>query len=441
MRCLFFAILGFCALSAGGARAQQNIGATAESHSMVSRELSGAVAPLNAGDPVFRNELVRTGEGSTAKLIFLNSTNLAMGPISRVTLDQFVYAGEVDEQKMAVNLAKGVFRFTTGALGKKAYVISTPTAAIGVRGTVLDIEARSALSRVTLVEGEALVCPRRRGVTFEQQVRNCTSAAGGAHGARCDCVELNRAGQTALVRKAGGANQARLSSTPVDFASLCVGDASLCSGGAYASAGPARIIAPALTWTGFYASLEGASAWDGTIVYIGGWNKGFGDTGPFGGANVGYNYQIGSIVVGAQAGYDFANIKGSAYSDPYAVTASINKFGSIDARAGVTVGPALVYGIGGVTFAYIHHTIEPVWSYESLGYSGMQTGWDLGVGLEWKFTNNISGFAEFRKYNWGSKSYSDYTYFNHTIDQTLDVIRIGLTYSFGGPAASVGASY
>ena len=27
--------------------------------------------------------------------IFLDSTNLAMGPISRVTLDQFVYAGEV----------------------------------------------------------------------------------------------------------------------------------------------------------------------------------------------------------------------------------------------------------------------------------------------------------------------------------------------------------
>ena len=40
---------------------------------------------------------------------------------------------------MAVNLAKGVFRFTTGALDKRAYMISTPSAAIGVRGTVLDI--------------------------------------------------------------------------------------------------------------------------------------------------------------------------------------------------------------------------------------------------------------------------------------------------------------
>ena len=62
---------------------------------------------------------------------------------------------------MTVNLVKGVFRFTTGALDKKAYTISTPTAAIGVRGTVLDIGVQSALTRVTLREGRALLCPRR----------------------------------------------------------------------------------------------------------------------------------------------------------------------------------------------------------------------------------------------------------------------------------------
>ncbi len=58
------------------------------------------------------------------------------------------------------------------------------------------------------------------------------------NGARCDCVDLDHAGQTALVKKAGGATQASLTSTPVNFASLCAGDASLCSGSTYASAGP-----------------------------------------------------------------------------------------------------------------------------------------------------------------------------------------------------------
>jgi hypothetical protein len=105
-----------------------------------------------------------------------------------------------------------------------------------VRGTVLDIGVQGTDTRVTLVEGQALVCPRRSGVTFEQQARNCTKAAGGPHGPRCECVELLNAGQTAHVKKSGGSNQASLTSTPVNFASLCAGDASLCSGSTYASA-------------------------------------------------------------------------------------------------------------------------------------------------------------------------------------------------------------
>lgn len=228
--------LGLCALSTcGGARAQQNIGSTALSENQVSRELSGAAGPLNSGDPVFRNEAVSTGEESKAKLIFLDSTNLAIGPISRVTLDRFVYVGETNGQEMSVNLARGIFRFTTGTLDKNAYRISTPTATTGVRGTVLDIDARSAQSRVTLVEGQAIVCPRKAGITFDQQVRNCTKPTGGFGGPRCDCVNLNNAGQTARVTKTAAGNQAGLSSTPVDFASLCAGDAALCTGSRYAA--------------------------------------------------------------------------------------------------------------------------------------------------------------------------------------------------------------
>ena len=220
----------------GGASAQEHIGSTAIAHNEVTRDLGGAMGPLAVGDSVYRNEVVRTGADSTAKLVFLDSTNLGVGPVSRVTLDQFVYVGQSSTPKMAVNLAKGVFRFTTGALDKKAYTISTPTAAIGVRGTVLDIRVLSPTTRVTLVEGQALVCPRRPGITFEQQARNCTRAAGGLGGPRCDCIDLTNVGQTAQVKRTGGANQASLTSTPVNFASLCAGDSSLCSGSSYASA-------------------------------------------------------------------------------------------------------------------------------------------------------------------------------------------------------------
>ena len=149
-------------------RRELDIGSAAVAHNDVTRDLGGAMAPLAVGDSVFRNELVRTGVDSTAKLVFLDSTNLGVGPTSSVKLDKFVYVGESNGQKMTVNLAKGVFRFTTGVLDKKAYEITTPTAAIGVRGTVLDIAVQGPDTRVTLVEGQALVCPRRSGVSFAQ---------------------------------------------------------------------------------------------------------------------------------------------------------------------------------------------------------------------------------------------------------------------------------
>ena len=175
---------------------------------------------------------------STAKLVFLDSTNLAIGPTARVTLDQFVYSGEFNGQKMTVNLAKGVFRFTTGTLDKRAYEIATPTASFGVRGTVLDIEVRDGESRATLVEGQALACPRRPGITFDEQVRNCTSGA--EQGASCDCFDLNIEGQTAQVRRiARGVNKAGLSSRPVNVHALCTG--SVCSKTAYASVKPAGV--------------------------------------------------------------------------------------------------------------------------------------------------------------------------------------------------------
>ncbi|HKN31384.1 MAG TPA: hypothetical protein VJY34_27295 [Roseiarcus sp.] len=69
----------------------------------------------------------------------------------------------------------------------------------------------------------------------------------------------------------------------------------------------------------------------------------------------------------------------------------------------------------------------------------MQTGWDLGLGLEFKFTSHLSGFVEVRNYHWGAKSFSDYNYVNNRIFQTLDTVGIGLTYSFG--ALGFGASY
>jgi len=72
---------------------------------------------VDVGDPVFSDEIVRTGADSATKLVFRDSTNLAVGPKSRVVLDRFVYDPSQPSEGLGVTLAKGVFRFTVATDG------------------------------------------------------------------------------------------------------------------------------------------------------------------------------------------------------------------------------------------------------------------------------------------------------------------------------------
>jgi hypothetical protein len=100
-----------------------NIGSASVAEKEVLRQLPGGSGRLGVGDPLFRDEVVHIGAESAAKLVFLDSTNLALGPTSQVVLDRFIYDPSRSSEGMAVRLAKGVFRFSTGVLSKDAYSI------------------------------------------------------------------------------------------------------------------------------------------------------------------------------------------------------------------------------------------------------------------------------------------------------------------------------
>jgi hypothetical protein len=159
---LLLAVSAILLFPSGSVQAQQSrIGGASVARNDVRGNLASGTVVINAGDGVFRDEGIRTGPDSEAKMVFLDSTNLAIGPSANVKLDKFVYSGDASAQEISFNLAKGVFRFTTGKADKSAYKISTPVATIGVRGTQLDIAVISGRSTVTLIEGEAIVCHRQ----------------------------------------------------------------------------------------------------------------------------------------------------------------------------------------------------------------------------------------------------------------------------------------
>lgn len=115
--------------------------------------------PIALGDAVFQNEVMATGVDSSVRLTFVDQTNLAIGPTSRVTLARFVY--NASTQEMALTLTRGAFRFVSGNLDKRSYRVETPTATMGIRGTIIDINvAADGSSTFTSFEGTATIAPK-----------------------------------------------------------------------------------------------------------------------------------------------------------------------------------------------------------------------------------------------------------------------------------------
>ena len=94
---------------------------------------------LREGVRVHRTEYLQTGDSAQAELKLDDQTKLALGPNAGLKLDEFVIGKSGGVTTIGVNFVKGTFRFITGAQKKDAYVIETPSATIGVRGTVFDV--------------------------------------------------------------------------------------------------------------------------------------------------------------------------------------------------------------------------------------------------------------------------------------------------------------
>jgi len=114
---------------------------------------------LRKGGKVHQEEIVETSKSAQAEIQFLDDTKLAVGPGARVVLDKFVFDPNAAPGAIAIHLSKGAFRFISGTSPSTAYEIRTPTASMGVRGTVFDIYvAPSGETVVLLHEGAVEVC-------------------------------------------------------------------------------------------------------------------------------------------------------------------------------------------------------------------------------------------------------------------------------------------
>ena len=184
-----------------------------------------------------------------------------------------------------------------------------------------------------------------------------------------------------------------------------------------AASAPVFAAAPVFTWTGFYVGVNAGYGWSNDDFDAIDLADDEDDGGFIGGAQVGYNYQIGSFVVGLEGDIQYADFgregvfnfrdeQGNLFEGELE---SSDWFGTVRARAGVAFGQALIYGTGGFAFA------------DDVG------GWTVGGGVEYAFTNNLSAKIEGLYVN--LEGDDDFPGFDNETD--FGVVRAGLNFRFG----------
>lgn len=204
---------------------------------------------------------------------------------------------------------------------------------------------------------------------------------------------------------------------------------------------PVYAAASAFTWSGFYVGLQGGYGWgdattneytlpghtlnDGPLNYDA---DGF-----FGGVHAGVNFQAGSIVYGAEADIEYADISGSyPWGNGDDLTKTIDWMGSVRGRLGYAFNRLLVYATGGLAYADVEMSATDA-DGPDISSSEWTAGWTLGGGAEYALTDNVSVRGEYRYSDFGDTELSGNVYggsFAYPHDNKVQSVRVGISYKF-----------
>ncbi len=205
--------------------------------------------------------------------------------------------------------------------------------------------------------------------------------------------------------------------------------------------------APVYSWTGFYGGLDIGGSWGNANLWVPGtvytFSHNSNNDGVIGGGFIGYNYQVNQFVIGLQGEFDGTSNGNSHYSSPlgldtYQASFNQNWIASLDGRLGYAMDRTLFYVLGGVAWdsqsTHLNNVTTGVTGWSN---TNTRTGYDIGGGIEYAFTNNWTGRIEYRYYNFGTNNspFSD-TFLGSTYTRTTltdNVVRVGLAYKFGAP--------
>ncbi|MCK0209191.1 porin family protein [Starkeya koreensis] len=206
---------------------------------------------------------------------------------------------------------------------------------------------------------------------------------------------------------------------------------------------------PAFSWTGLYLGGQVGYGW---VDADSGLSQGFSPnyatssgspSGVFGGGFVGYNYQFESnLVVGIEADINGGSLSSTDSISIFGVESlfahaehELEWFGSVRARIGYAFDRFLPFVTAGYAFGSAKTTYaDDIPFGDRVSVSETLSGWTIGGGLEYAFTDNIIARIEYRYADYGDISSNVVVppFITVGMDQkyTSNDVRLGLSYKF-----------
>ena len=223
---------------------------------------------------------------------------------------------------------------------------------------------------------------------------------------------------------------------------------------------PPPPVVPVWSWTGCYVGGHAGGLWARQTEWIvrtpGGAFFGQSLGGHeaqswLGGAQAGCDYQFaGGFVIGIQGDYAWTDAEGShdsAREIGVAYHSRVKSLATVTGRIGYAWDRFLGYVKGGGAWERDEYWATTIILGTAYTARETRSGWTIGVGGEYAFTNFLSGFVEYNYYDFGTReigftpqvaglgpAFVD-------IKETKSVVRAGLNLRFGGYAAPVAAKY
>lgn len=168
-------------------------------------------------------------------------------------------------------------------------------------------------------------------------------------------------------------------------------------------------------WSGVYLGIHAGGTWakaDDSAEHV---NLNGGAVGAYAGAN----WQAGSWVFGIEGDVNYTSSVGTIY----AIDVGTEWQSAFRGRLGYAIDNVLIYGAGGLAISEVSLDAPPI-----LSAKETFTGWTLGGGVEYAFTQNWTTRLDYRYSDYGGSDFG--VSGTSGMELTEHALRVGVGYKF-----------